>query len=334
MKVLVTGGAGFIGTNVVDYFARHGARVSIYDNLSRKGVQANLAWLMSEEQYAKPTLIQASVADYQQLKSAVKDSEIVIHLAGQTAVTTSILKPRLDFEANALGTFNVVEAVREVQPKAILLYASTNKVYGALARVKVRQQEKHYIAVESPSIDESEALDFYSPYGTSKGAGDQYVHDYARIYGLKTVVFRQSCIYGEHQFGVEDQGWVAHFAASVIANKPITVYGDGMQVRDLLYIDDLVAGYVAAIKKIKIAAGQVYNLGGGIDNAASLIEVLARLKELHGSLPKISYAPERQGDQKVYISNIDKAKRDLGFCPRVSVNQGLEKLYRWLKAST
>lgn len=330
-NVFITGGAGFIGANTADYYLKKGIKVTIFDNLSRPGVQANLDWLLEDNPKNKPHIVEADVRDFAALKKNIPGAQAIFHLAGQTAVTSSIKDPRNDFESNALGTFNVLEAVRQVSPQSIVLYSSTNKVYGAISRVSTVKRPTRYVSVESPSIDESEQLDFYSPYGCSKGTGDQYVHDYHRIYGLKTVVFRQSCIYGTHQFGVEDQGWVAHFASQAIKNKPITIFGDGKQVRDLLYISDLINVYDSAIENISLAAGQIYNLGGGADNARSLLEVITHLEALTGYKLKLSFEEPRQGDQKVYISNIDKAKRDFNWRPEVPVDEGLKLLYFWLR---
>lgn len=331
MNILITGGAGFIGANVADHYLTAGHTVSVFDNLSRPGVSHNLDWLKASHPASRLRALVKDVRDDKALIQAVKNQDVVFHFAGQTAVTTSIKDPRLDFEINVLGTINLLEALRTQNPEAILLYSSTNKVYGDVSRVRTRKRQKRYYSVESPSIDESEKLDFYSPYGCSKGAGDQYVHDYARIYGLKTIVFRQSCIYGTHQFGVEDQGWLAHFTAQVIQNEPITIFGDGKQVRDILYITDLVRAFDQAVSKIDITAGEIYNMGGGIDNTVSLLELIDHLESLHGSKIKLKFKPSRQGDQKVFISNIDKAKRDLDWQPEVSASEGITLLYRWLK---
>jgi len=329
-SVFITGGAGFIGANTANYYLDKGVQVTVYDNLSRKGVQHNLDWLKTNSK-GKLTIIKGDVKDYDLVKKSLKGHQVIFHFAGQTAVTTSIKNPRADFESNALGTFNVLEAMREVNPKAIMLYSSTNKVYGAMGRVNAARRKTRYISVESPSIDESEPLDFYSPYGCSKGSGDQYTHDYARIYGLKTIVFRQSCIYGTHQFGVEDQGWVAHFTSQVIKGESITLFGDGKQVRDMLFINDLVTAYEKAIQNIVISSGQVYNMGGGIDNAVSLLELVGYLQKLSGNKVNVKFSKSRQGDQKVYISNIDKAKRDLDWRPQIGVEEGVKLLYFWLR---
>jgi CDP-paratose 2-epimerase len=231
---------------------------------------------------------------------------------------------------NALGTLNVLEVLRNTNSNAIMIYCSTNKVYGEMSRVRTTARGKRYVSVESPSIDESEPLSFYSPYGCSKGCGDQYTLDYARIFGVRTIVFRQSCIYGTHQFGAEDQGWVAHFIASVIRGKTITIYGNGKQVRDLLYIDDLVRAFDKAIKYPSITKGQVYNIGGGIDNTISLLELIDILEKLGGKKVKLKFTKARLGDQKYFVSNIDKAYRDFQWKPTISVEHGVRMLYEWL----
>lgn len=330
MRVLITGGAGFIGANTAAHYLKKGHEVIVYDNLYRKGVEKNIEWLKSA--FAKKDLkVKISdVRDYQKLKNAIKGTDIIFHLAGQTAVTTSIAKPQEDYEMNALGTLNVLEAMRELKSRAIMIYSSTNKVYGEMSRVRTTSRGKRYVSIESPSIDESEMLSFYSPYGCSKGAGDQYALDYARMYGLRTIVFRQSCIYGTHQFGVEDQGWVAHFAACAIQGKPITIYGTGKQVRDILFIDDLVKASDLAIKNIGVTKGQVYNIGGGIDNTVSLSELIDLLEKMSDRNIRIKFVKARLGDQKYYVSNIDKAYRDFQWKPTVTVEEGIHRLYDWL----
>lgn len=332
MKILITGGAGFIGANVAASYLKRGHSVTVYDNFSRKGTEKNIDWLQTLGATKLLKVVEGDVADFSSLKQLVKKQDIVFHLAGQTAVTTSIKNPRLDFEANALGTFNVLEAVRQSNPETVVFYSSTNKVYGAMSRVNTRRRGKRYYGVQSASVDESESLDFYSPYGCSKGAGDQYMQDYSRIYGLKTVVFRQSCIYGSHQFGVEDQGWVAHFTSQVIKNKKLKIFGDGKQVRDLLYITDLVRAFRLAHKYIHITAGQVYNIGGGITNSISLLELIEQLEELSKRTVEVEYFEARKGDQRVYISDTAKAYRDFNWQPKVSVTDGIEKLYQWLES--
>ncbi len=335
MTVFITGGAGFIGCNLADDHLKRGEHVVVYDNLSRRGAQANLAWLRAR--YGERlTFVDGDVRDFAALQAALPaDAERVYHMAGQVAVTTSVLNPRDDFEINALGTFNVLEAVRTRAPQAITFYASTNKVFGGMEQIAVVEEALRYRYRDLPlGVSESEPLDFHSPYGCSKGAGDQYVRDYARIYGLRTVVFRQSCIYGTRQFGVEDQGWVAHFCIAARLGRPLTIYGNGKQVRDVLWIDDLVAAYNAAAARIDVAAGQIYNIGGGPDNTMSIwVEFGALLQELAGHPIPVSYGDWRPGDQPVYISDIRKAQRELGWQPRVSMPQGVERLWQWIDAN-
>lgn len=331
-KVFITGGAGFIGANTAHYYLHKNYKVVIYDSLFRPGVEKNIDWLRTRFRTNLKVII-ADVRDFKKLNKHIKQSDIIIHCSGQTAVTNSIINPREDYEMNALGTLNVLEAMKNMSPSTIMLYCSTNKVYGEMSRVRTTARGKRYVSIESPSIDESEQISFYSPYGCSKGCGDQYTLDYARIYGLKTIVFRQSCIYGAHQFGVEDQGWVAHFVASVILDKPITIFGDGKQVRDLLYIDDLVVAFDRAIRKIKITQGNVYNIGGGINHTASLLELVELLEKVSGKKVKLKFKDARLGDQKYYVSNIDKAFRDFNWKPTISVEQGIRMLYEWLEDS-
>jgi CDP-paratose 2-epimerase len=331
MLVFITGGAGFIGCNVADRHLAAGDRVVVFDNLSRPGTPANLAWLRGRHDGL--TFVAGDVRDAAALVDALPAGvDVVYHLAAQVAVTTSVVDPRLDFEVNALGTFNLLEAVRKVAPGAVVIYASTNKVYGGMESVEVVERETSYAYRDLPSgISEDQPLDFHSPYGCSKGAGDQYVRDYARIYGLRTVVMRQSCIYGTRQFGVEDQGWLAHFCISARVDRPLSIYGDGKQVRDVLWIDDLVRAYQSAIEHADVAAGQVYNIGGGPQQALSIWrEFGPLLAETAGRTVGVRYGDWRPGDQPVYVSDIRKAGRDLGWEPAVSVSEGVSRLWRWV----
>jgi CDP-paratose 2-epimerase len=282
------------------------------------------------------TFTRGDIRDFETLRDALPvDAERVYHMAGQVAVTTSVLDPRDDFENNALGTFNLLEAVRTTAPQAIVFYASTNKVYGGMEEVATVEDKTRYRYRDLPfGIPESQLLDFHSPYGCSKGCGDQYVRDYARIYGMRTVVFRQSCIYGTRQFGVEDQGWVAHFCIAARLGWPVTIYGNGKQVRDVLWIDDLIAAYEAAAARIDLSAGQIYNIGGGPENTMSIwAEFGAILETLAGRSIPVTYADWRPGDQPVYVSDIRKAEQDLGWRPRVSLSEGIERLWRWIDAN-
>ncbi len=333
MKALITGGAGFIGSNLAQRLIEQGHQVTVYDNLSRRGAARNVDWLRASYG-ARWVLLKADVRDMDALRSAVADAELVYHLASQVAVTTSVQDPRHDFEANALGTFNVLEAARLSPTPPIVLYASTNKVYGGMEDVVVVEREHDYAYRDFPQgIPETHPLDFHSPYGCSKGAGDQYVRDYARIYGLRTVVFRQSCIYGTRQFGVEDQGWVAWFLIAAVTGRPITIYGDGKQVRDVLWIDDLLDLYQAAVDGIEAAAGQVYNVGGGPENTLAVwTELGPMLRDLlEGDVP-VARAGWRPGDQRIFVADIRKAERELGWRPRVGKEEGVRRLYRWVVA--
>ena len=332
---LVTGGAGFIGSNYVSRLLKRGEKVTVFDNLSRKGAAANLAWLRAEYGANSFRLIQADVREAKAIGDAAADADVIVHLAAQVAVTTSVTHPREDFEINALGTFNVLEAARLSGRKPIFLFASTNKVYGGMDDVEVVEHETRYMYKDLPlGCPESQPLDFHSPYGCSKGTGDQYVRDYARIYDLPTVVFRQSCIYGPRQFGVEDQGWVAWFIIAAANQRPITIYGDGKQVRDVLFVEDLLDGYDLAVNNIQTAAGRVYNMGGGVVNTISIwTEFKPILEKALGQAIPTGQGDWRPGDQKVFIADIRKAEAELGWKPRVSVEEGVERLVEWVKTN-
>jgi CDP-paratose 2-epimerase len=332
-KILITGGAGFTGVNVADYYLKQGKNVIVFDNLSRRGSELNLRWLKKR---GKLQFIKGDVCNYNQLKAVFKkhkNIDVIFHLAAQVAVTTSVENPRSDFENNLLGSFNLLEAIRNYSKKSILIYSSTNKVYGALENLGISEKKSRY-EFTSPEfqqgIPEGYPLDFHSPYGCSKGAVDQYVRDYNRIYGLNTIVFRQSCIYGPRQFGVEDQGWVAWFIIAALLNKPITIYGNGKQVRDLLYINDLISVYDLAIKNINKTAGQVYNMGGGFNNTLSLLELIEILEKFLGRKIKISFSKTRPGDQKIFIADILRAKKHFNWMPKIGVNRGIKRLFNWI----
>ncbi|MBK8987517.1 MAG: SDR family NAD(P)-dependent oxidoreductase [Chloroflexi bacterium] len=334
MKIFITGGAGFIGCNSAHHFTAQGHDVTLYDNLSRVGAQANLEWLR-QSHADRLTFIRGDVRDYDHLAQAIAGADVVLHLASQVAVTTSVQNPREDFEINALGTFNVLEAVRHHAPQAAVLYASTNKVYGGMEDVGVVEQGSRYAYANHPAgIGEAYPLDFHSPYGCSKGAGDQYTIDYARIYGLRTLVFRQSCIYGARQFGVEDQGWVAHFVIAAQLGRAISIFGDGRQVRDLLHVSDLIRAYELGIANIDRLAGQAINVGGGPQNTLSVwSEFGPLLAELAGHDVSIAYHEWRPGDQRVFVADIRKAERLLGWRPAVSPEQGIRDLWAWVAAN-
>jgi CDP-paratose 2-epimerase len=331
MRILITGGAGFIGCNSADYFLKEGHDVVIFDNLSRRGTVDNLAWLQNRHG-ADLSFQRGDVRDFDSLEESVQGADVVIHLASQVAVTTSVADPRTDFEINALGTFNTLEAVRRNAPEAIFLYASTNKVYGGMESVGIVEEDERYGYADYKSgIPESYPLDFHSPYGCSKGAGDQYTIDYARIYGLKTVSFRQSCIYGPRQFGVEDQGWVAHFVIAAVTGKTITIYGDGRQVRDVLHVSDLIRAYESAVERIDDCQGQAINVGGGPQNTLSIWrEFGPLLAELKGSPLNVRYGPWRPGDQRVFVADVHKAERLLDWRPTIAPTEGIADLYEWV----
>jgi CDP-paratose 2-epimerase len=332
VKVLVTGGAGFIGCNAVDRFLQRGDEVTIYDNLSRKGGRSNLDWLAARHGKDSFRLIEADLCEFDTLREAARGQDVILHLAGQVTVTTSVSDPRGDFEDNALGTFNALEAARLSGSDPIFLYASTNKVYGGMEDVGIVEQATRYAYRNLPhGIPETQPLDFHSPYGCSKGAGDQYVRDYARIYGLRSVVFRQSAICGPRQFGVEDQGWVAWFIIAAVTGKPITIYGDGKQVRDILYVDDLIDLYEAAIAQIDRAAGGIFNAGGGPANTLSIwAEFGPLLEELLGHAVAVRRADWRPGDQRVAVLDARKAKEVLGWSSKVSPTESVTRLYEWV----
>ena len=334
MKILMTGGAGFIGSNLTAHFVRAGHTLTIFDNFSRRGSEANLAWL-KESFGDEIAVIRGDVREAEAIVEAARGQEAIFHLAGQVAVTTSVANPRDDFENNALGTFNTLEAARAVGTNPIFIYTSTNKVYGGMEAARIVDLGQRYGFADLPNgVPETWPLDFYSPYGNSKGAGDQYVRDYHRIYGLPTVVFRQSAIYGPRQFGVEDQGWLAFFAICAATGRSFTIYGDGKQVRDLLYIDDLARAFELAIQNIDRTAGQIYNIGGGVARSLSVwTETQPLLEELAGRTITVSHGDWRPGDQKVYLSDISKAKADLGWEPKVSPEEGLLRLWRWIQAN-
>ncbi len=330
-NVFITGGAGFIGINVAKFYLKQGNNVKIYDSLFRPGVEHNLE-ILKKENHTNLAIAKADIRDFESLQKEIKKSDIIFHFAGQTAVTTSIANPRADFEANALGTFNVCEATRQSCPKAILGYSSTNKVYGAIPASQVRELPTRYISINFPDgFNEEIPLDFYSPYGCSKGTGDQYVRDYHRIYDIKTFVFRQSCIYGTYQLGVEDQGWLAHFILCAINKRHLKIYGEGKQVRDVLFINDLVEAYNSAINNIDKINGEIFNIGGGINNTISLIELIEEIERIGNLKMDYSFADWRPGDQKIYISNISKAKKALGWQPKINTKNGIQKLFNWLK---
>lgn len=338
MKIMVSGGAGFIGSHVAEHYAKKGTEVTVFDNLSRaeilgKGFGDSLYnWSYLRNNCRNVGLVKGDVRNFGEVKAASKDVDAIVHAAAQVAVTTSLSDPRMDFEINTVGTFNVLEAAR--LNDAVLVFCSTNKVYGEnVNKILVKEEGKRYIFADEKyrnGIPETFPVDLcgHSPYGCSKLAADLYVQDYAYTYGLKTGVFRMSCIYGERQFGVEDQGWVAWFANATLTNRPIMVYGDGKQVRDALYVGDLIEAFDKFLNSN--LKHEVFNIGGGPDNTLSLLELLDMLRELTGKNPSPSFVDWRRADQKVYVSDVSKAKRILNWAPKINPTEGVRRLVNWV----
>jgi CDP-paratose 2-epimerase len=331
-KWIITGGAGFIGCHAAARFHEAGHHVVLVDNLSRRGAEANLAWLRAR---GITDFIRADVRDARAMAEILgrhADADAVLHLAAQVAVTTSVADPRTDFEINALGTFNVLEAVRTAAGgHPAVFYSSTNKVYGNLEHIRVVERNGRYTYEDRPfGIDELEPLDFKTPYGCSKGAGDQYCRDYDRIFNIKTVTFRQSCIYGTRQFGIEDQGWIAWFCVAAATGKPFTIFGDGKQIRDTLWVGDLVDAYERALDRIDTVRGEIFNVGGGPANTLSLRELVVMVEQAFGRPFHPPYADWRPGDQRVFVADIRKAERLLGWTPQVSTAEGVGRLLDWV----
>lgn len=341
MKIFITGGLGFIGSTAATRFLRRGHEVIVVDNFSRRGATHNAERLKREaEELRRQDSIEVHQLDLRDglaVRSVLKehaDTGLVLHLAAQVAVTTSVTDPALDFEVNALGTLNLLEGVRLACIQAPFIYSSTNKVYGEMSDVAISEVDGRWTYANLPQgVPESRPLDFHSPYGCSKGAADQYVRDYHRIYGLNTVVLRQSCIYGPRQFGIEDQGWVAWFMLAAKCGKPITIYGDGKQVRDILHVEDLLDAFDAAAENIKTVAGKIYNVGGGPQNAVSLLDVLSFIQEHNEIQVPLRRAEARPGDQRVYVSDIRMAQSQLGWKPKIQWKAGLKELHKWVQES-
>ncbi len=335
--VLITGGAGFIGTNLAHRLLDAGLPVIVFDNLSRAGVRANLAWL--QEQHPGPELQVrlADVRDARAVREVVHAASVVYHFAAQVAVTASVTDPVTDFEVNARGTLHVLEAARSAPQPPVVLLTSTNKVYGSCHDLRlVAGRERYDVedrAVRRAGIDEAQPLEFRSPYGCSKGAADQYLLDYAQTYGLPAAVFRMSCIYGPHQFGTEDQGWVAHFLLRAVQEQPVVIYGDGRQVRDILFVDDLVEAMLLAREHIARCAGQPFNIGGGPQHTISLLDLLAQIEALNGHPLPVLFQDWRPGDQRYYVSNCTRFARRTGWTPRVGTREGIARLFAWLQAT-
>lgn len=342
MKVLVTGGAGFIGSHVVEFYAEKGYEVVVYDNFLRASLlkqsrEASLHnWRYLKERFGERVrLVEGDIRDFEKLSKEVEDADLVVHTAAQVAVTTSLLDPKVDFEINALGTFNVLEAARKAKSNPTIIYCSTNKVYGDnVNKIPVEPRDSRYVYADpryQQGIPEDYPVDLceHTPYGCSKLAGELYVQDYARVYGLKTGVFRMSCIYGERQMGAEDQGWLAWFTIALLTGREITIYGDGKQVRDVLYVKDLIEAYDLFFRSE--LTHEVFNIGGGPHNTLSLLELLRLLEEITGLKAKVSFSDWRPGDQKVYISDISKIANKLGWRPKVHPKEGVVKLMNWIQ---
>lgn len=333
---LITGGGGFIGTNVAKRLLQEGRRVRIFDSLARPGVERNVEWLCRE--YGERVELQIEdIRNPWAVHEAVLRAEEVYHFAAQVAVTSSAERPREDFEVNARGTLNVLEAMRKRSDPPPLLFTSTNKVYGSLDDLQLELNGTAYRQVGAEyagGIGIERPLDFKSPYGCSKGAADQYVLDYSGMYDLPTVVFRMSCIYGPHQFGTEDQGWIAHFLLRALGDQTITIYGDGKQVRDVLFVEDLVDAMRAAMEDLPRLSGRAFNVGGGPDRAVSLVEVLGMINEIHGSLPDVEFEDWRPSDQRYYVSDTSELEKESGWHAQVDVREGLERLYSWMVSET
>jgi CDP-paratose 2-epimerase len=330
-RMLITGGAGFIGCNAAGFFGARNWDITVLDNLSRSGTEKNLEWLREGTTF---DFAQVDVRDQLAVDRVVADGrfDAVIHLAAQVAVTTSVIDPRTDFAVNALGTFNVLDAVRRYSPEAVFIFASTNKVYGKITAAACELCGNRYAYANRPhGIGESEPLDFLSPYGCSKGAADHYALDFARIYQIPATSFRQSCIYGPRQFGVEDQGWVAWFVIASVLGRDITIFGNGKQVRDVLHVDDLMRAYEAAIRAPEKVAGEAFNIGGGPNHIISLIDLIRVLEtRLQRNIP-LRWDDWRPGDQQVYVSDIRKIQKTLDWKPGIGVTSGVTQLIDWVE---
>ncbi|MDI6825939.1 MAG: GDP-mannose 4,6-dehydratase [Candidatus Aenigmarchaeota archaeon] len=334
-RILITGGAGFVGCNLADYFLKKGHDVTVFDNLFRKNVEKNIGWLKQKHKKGLTT-VKGDIRDFERLLVNVKDVDTMFHCAAQTAVTTSVKNPVEDFEINALGTFNVLEAARQSNTDPIVIFCSTNKVYGNNVNKIPLVEKKTRYEFADPKYKDGIPEDFptdadeHTPYGCSKYTGDLYMRDFHDIFGLRTVVLRLSCVYGPLQHGTSDQGWLSHFIISGIFGKPVVIYGDGRQVRDILYITDLARLFELIVKNIKKISGKVYNVGGGSSNTISLLELIQFLKGRLGLELKYSFSKWRPADQRAYYSNITKVKKDLGWSPSVSKEEGIVKTHEWI----
>ena len=338
MKLLITGGCGFLGSNLAAHALTQGIELCVFDNLYRHGSQSNLQWLRGQGTFEFVHGDIRNANDVLRVIARIKP-DAVFHLAGQVAMTTSIADPRMDFEVNALGTLNLLEAVRIHAPDAVVIYSSTNKVYGDLEQYQYRETETRYVCVEHPEgFSEQTPLDFHSPYGCSKGSADQYLRDYHRIFGLKTVVFRHSSMYGGRQFATADQGWIGWFCQMAaetragIRQTPFTISGNGKQVRDVLHVEDMISLYNSAFESAEKVVGRAFNIGGGIDNSLSLIELFDMLGELIGQPLQFQKTPKRESDQRVFIANIHQINSQIGWWPRVSARNGVVRMMEWVNS--
>lgn len=338
MKLLITGGCGFLGSNLAAYAIENNFEVIVFDNLYREGSRLNLNWLQEKGRFR---FVHGDIRNQNDITRLVQDfrPDAVFHLAGQVAMTTSIANPRMDFEVNVMGSHNLLEAVRLHAPEAAIIYSSTNKVYGDLEQYTYRETETRYECIDKPNgFDESAPLDFHSPYGCSKGAADQYMLDYARIFGLKTVVFRHSSMYGGRQFATYDQGWIGWFCQQAAATKngmlkePFTISGNGKQVRDVLHADDMITLYFAALKNMQTAQGNAFNVGGGIANSLSLLELFALLEEFSGAKLAYTKLAPRESDQRVFVADISKGLKLLEWEPKLSARDGVKRMLEWVLA--
>jgi len=339
MKLLITGGCGFLGSNLAAHALERGLDVVVFDNLYREGSRLNLSWLTNQGQFR---FVHGDIRNFNDVNRLIQEfkPEAIFHLAGQVAMTTSIANPRMDFEVNAIGTHNLLEAVRLHAPDAAIIYSSTNKVYGDLERYTYRETDTRYECVDRINgFDETSSLEFHSPYGCSKGSADQYMLDYARIFGLNTIVFRHSSMYGGRQFATYDQGWIGWFCQKAVETKngvlkePFTISGNGKQVRDVLHADDMISLYFSALENIGTARGEAFNVGGGIANSLSLLELFSLLEEFSGvQLHYTSLAP-RESDQRVFVADISKASKRIGWKPEISASDGIRRMFEWVSQS-
>jgi len=339
MKLLITGGCGFLGSNLASDAIARGDELVVFDNLYRNGSRDNLVWLQGQGRFS---FEHGDIRNQNDITRVIQDfkPDAIFHLAGQVAMTTSIANPRMDFEVNVMGSHNLLEAVRQYTPGAIVVYSSTNKVYGDLEQYTYDETETRYRCVEQPKgFDERSQLDFHSPYGCSKGAADQYMLDYARIFGLKTVVFRHSSMYGGRQFATYDQGWVGWFCQKAVEtsrgqlHESFTISGTGKQVRDVLHADDMKRLYTAAVNKIEKAKGHAFNIGGGIENSLSLLELFSMLEAQLNIKLNYTRLPVRESDQRVFVADIGKAKQLLDWQPAVSAEEGVSRMVNWVSAN-